>query len=113
MARFLVDANLPKKFKFWSGEEFWHVADFDSKWPDSKVWDFARANNLTIITKDADFSDRIIAVAPPPKVIHLKTGNMRLQNFHDFISKNWEEIKLFSQTHKLVNVYMDRITAIK
>src|SRR5690606_33980828 len=113
MTKFLIDVNLPRKFRFWSGEEYLHLVDLDQEWADSIVRNYAKVNDLVIITKDADFSDRIIAVEPPPKVIHFKTGNMRIQEFHNFISDNWDEIKIFSLTHKLVNVYIDRITAIK
>ena len=113
MAKFLVDANLPVKFRFWSGVDFLHVAAIDPTWSDSQVWKYSELNDLTIITKDADFSARIIAVSPPPRVIHFKTGNLRLKDFHDFIAKHWNEIRRYSETHKLVNVYADKITGIK
>ena len=113
MVKFLIDVNLPKKFRFWSGEEYLHLIDVNSEWPDSKVWDFAKARNLTIITKDTDFSQRIIAIEPPPKVIHFRTGNIKIQDFHNFISRHWDEILNYNVNHKLVNVYVDKITAIK
>ena len=72
MVKFLIDVNLPKKFTFWSGENFLHVYDLNDEWSDSKIWEYARLRNLSIITKDADFSDRIIISSPPPKVIHFK-----------------------------------------
>ena len=77
MVKFLIDVNLPKKITFWSGENFLHVFDLNDEWSDSKIWEYAGLHNLSIITKDADFSDRIIISSSPPEVIHFKTGNMK------------------------------------
>lgn len=79
---------------------------------DSEVWQLARENGMTIISKDADFSNRIIVSEPPPKVIHIKTGNMRLGEFRDFAEKLWPEIQQMSERFKLVNVFNDRIEGI-
>lgn len=112
MKRFLIDANLPFKINAWQGESFWFVADINEEWTDSEIWDYARKNNHTIVTKDADFSHRIIVSKPPPKIIHIRVGNMRLREFEVFININWKAIKFASATHKLVNVYEDRIEMI-
>lgn len=63
----------------------------------------------TIVSKDYDFSYRMIVSQPPPKVNHLRVGNMRLRAFAEFIDQNWKVIRAASDTHKLVNVYRDRI----
>jgi len=42
---------------------------------DRIVWDFAKANNFTIVSKDSDFSDRVMVEGPPPKVIAVSLGN--------------------------------------
>lgn len=112
MVECLIDVNLPKKIKIWSGKKFIHVFDLNDEWPDSKIWEYAKTNHLTIVTKDADFSDRIIVSEPPPKVVHMKIGNMRMREFHDFVSKYWKEIATASQDHKLINVYRNKIIAI-
>ena len=72
MKRFLIDVNLPYYFSLWNNEEFIHQKDIDDEWTDEKIWNYARQNNLTIITKDSDFSHRIILNSPPPKVIHIR-----------------------------------------
>lgn len=113
MTKFLVDVNLPRKFKFWAGENFLHVFDLNDEWPDSRIWEYARFHKLTIITKDADFSNRIISTQPPPKVIHFRTGNMKLDEFHNFISHNWIDILELHRKNKLVNVYKDKLIAIE
>jgi predicted nuclease of predicted toxin-antitoxin system len=112
MAKFLIDANLPYYFSIWHGSEYIHQFDLGDEWPDIKIWKYAKAKNLTIVTKDADFSSRIINQAPPPKVIHLKIGNMKLQELYSFIDNNWDVITKLSKKHKLLTVFQDRIETI-
>ena len=40
--------------------------------PDAKVWEYAKTNDLSIVTADADFYDLSVALGPPPKVIWLR-----------------------------------------
>lgn len=112
MKRFLIDANLPGNISAWTGEKFWHVTDLDDEWKDSEIWEYARKNDHTIVTKDADFSQRIIVSEPPPRIIHLRIGNMRLRDLARFVDANWDLIRKASAKHKLVNVYKDRIETI-
>ncbi len=60
MIEFVVDANLPYYFSLWNSGRFIHVKDLNDEWTDGEIWDYATKNNLTIITKDSDFSSRII-----------------------------------------------------
>ncbi|HRI02649.1 MAG TPA: DUF5615 family PIN-like protein [Pyrinomonadaceae bacterium] len=113
MKRFLIDVNLPFRVPVWQGEKFWFVGDIDEEWSDSEIWDYARKNDCTIVTKDADFSNRIILSQPPPRIVHLRIGNMRLRDFIKFIEDNWKSIRAASANHKLVNVYLDRIESIE
>jgi len=113
MIGFLIDANLPYKFHLWNNENFIHVKDIDDEWTDSQIWVYAKINRLTIVSKDTDFSNRIILVDPPPKVIHIKVGNMRMKDFHQFMVSNWEKIVRLSESHKLVNVHRGSISGIK
>ncbi len=80
MARFLIDANLPYRFALWQGENYAHVFDIGDDLPDSAIWQYARDRDLVIVSKDADFSDRIILTEPPPRVVHLRVGNMRMRD---------------------------------
>lgn len=112
MKEFLIDVNLPYKFRLWHDQRYFHVREINDEWSDSQIWQYAKENSLTIITKDVDFSNRIIASEPPPKVIHLKIGNMKLSEFRQFIKSNWEEVIQMSTNHKLVDVYNDRIIGI-
>jgi predicted nuclease of predicted toxin-antitoxin system len=112
MVRFLIDANLPINCPPWSGYEFNHVVYLNPKLSDSEIWEYALENKLTIISKDADFSNRVLFSEPPPKVIHIKCGNMRLYQFNRFMESNWSQILELIASHKLVNVYINKLEAI-
>jgi predicted nuclease of predicted toxin-antitoxin system len=72
MPKFLIDVNLPAKFSLWHNEDFIFVKDIDPFLQDSHIWEFAKENNLIIVTKDRDFYDRVLLSSPPPKVIHVR-----------------------------------------
>lgn len=112
MAKYLIDANLPYYFSLWNNPDYIHVNDLNDAWSDEKIWDYAKEHNLVIITKDADFSIKVLYLGAPPKVIHLRFGNLKIADFHKAISKNWETIKKHIQAYTLINVYLDRIELI-
>jgi len=67
---------------------------------------------LVIIRKDADFSDRIITNSPPPRVVHLRFGNLRRNEYHALLARVWPQIETLLKSHKLVIVYADRLEGI-
>ena len=87
--------------------------DIDPKAKDEQIWEYAKQHNLTIITKDSDFFNRILVSFPPPKVIHIKFGNLKMNEFHSLISNNWQEILELSKVNKLVNVYKESLEGIE
>lgn len=109
---FLIDANLPYRFELWHGPAFTHVFDLDDTWTDGRIWSHARENNLVTVSKDADFSDRIILAEPPPRVIHVRVGNMKMREFHGFISQVWPQAAALVESHKLVIVHTRTIDCI-
>jgi len=112
MPRFLIDVNLPYWFALWNNSDYVHLRDIDETWSDDKVWDYASANNLVIITKDADFSIKLLYYGPPPKVIHIRFGNLKIKAFHERITAIWDEVVLLIEKNDMVNIYADRIEAI-
>lgn len=113
MPRFLVDVNLPRLFSQWNSADYVHQHDHDPSKHDSAIWEYAREEDLTIITKDSDFSSRILLSSPPPKVIHVRLGNMDMRAFHAAIAKCWPEVLAMNETHKLVIVHTDRIEGVR
>lgn len=85
MSKYLIDANLPRRVAVWSGNDFEFVTDINDEWTDSQIWEYGKLNDITIVTKDADFSHRIILAEPPPRIIHTRIGNMRLHELRSFL----------------------------
>jgi predicted nuclease of predicted toxin-antitoxin system len=113
MAKYLIDANLPYYISLWNSTEYVHLNDLGNKWTDEEVWNYAVEQGLTIVTKDSDFSNRILLKNPPPRIIHIRFGNMRIKEFREKLLAVWNDVCELSQTHKLVNVFNDRIEAIQ
>ncbi len=112
MEQFLVDVNLPYYFNLWNNENFIHQADISNTATDEEIWNYAKTHNLTIITKDSDFSNRIMFTEPPPKIIHIKIGNMKIKDLHNFLNSVWEDVLNMNKSFKLVNVFTDRLEGI-
>jgi len=112
MPKYLIDVNLPYYFSLWNTPDFIHQRDIDDTWTDDRIWQYAKANNLIIITKDKDFSIKQFTSGAPPKVIHIKLGNLRLNVFFQLISSCWNDVEALIETHNLVNVYQNKLEAI-
>lgn len=112
MPQYPVDANLPRWFNQWNTPDYIHQHDLDPARQDHEIWAYAKAENLTIISKDSDFSSRILLSTPPPKVVHIRLGNMDMRHFHEAIARCWNEVLGMSASHKLVIVHADRIEGI-
>jgi predicted nuclease of predicted toxin-antitoxin system len=113
VARYLIDANLPRWFSLWSAGDCEFVHDLGADWSDSAIWDYAAANGLTIVSKDADFSDRaLVADDARPKVIHMRVGNLKIEQLHQYLTAVWPDVCRASEASRLVQVYRDRIETI-
>jgi predicted nuclease of predicted toxin-antitoxin system len=42
---------------------------------DAEIWEYAKTNGFTIVSKDLDFEERSILLGAPPKIILLRTSN--------------------------------------
>ena len=50
---------------------------------------------------------------PPPKVIHIQFGNLKMKPFFGVMNSIWQQILEMNSGHKLVNVFIDRIEGIE
>lgn len=112
MKGFILDENLPARLLFSPSLPIIPLKTVGVSPTDSQLWDFARKEKLVIVSKDADFSDRIIAQSPPPWVVHLRFGNLRRKDFHELLKRVWPQIESLLKDHKLINVYADRLEGI-
>ena len=111
MKGFLLDENLPTRLTFAPSLPVNRARDFGGNPTDSELWDLAKANQWVIITKDTDFSNRILVSTSPPWIVHLRFGNMRRREFHRFFASVWPQVESLLPAHKLVCVYTDRLEA--
>lgn len=52
---------------------------------DMQVWQYAKINNFTILTKDSDFNDLAIYKGIPPKIIWIKVGNCKISEIENLL----------------------------
>ena len=111
MSNYLIDENLPKDI--WAGVCVIHVTDLGDRKTDTEIWDYAKAQGLVIVTKDTDFYDRILLEGEPPKVVWIRTGNMRRKQFETIIFNVWKDVEKHLCKYALIEVYEDYIEGIK
>jgi predicted nuclease of predicted toxin-antitoxin system len=110
---YLLDENLPHRLKFTPSLPVTHATDLAASPTDTLLWEHARQHRLAIVSKDADFSDRIMLSAPPPWIVRLAFGNLRLRDYHAVLAKVWPRIEALLPAHKLLIVHADQIEAVK
>ena len=109
----LFDENVPRNVTFIPVLPVSHARDLGASASDTAIWRHARNNELAIVSKDADFSHRMMIATPPPWVVHLRFGNLRRRDFHALLIRLWSQIEALLPAHKLVNVYADRIETVR
>jgi len=112
MTHFLIDANLPYYIGIWHNRNYVYVQDIDPAWSDTEIWHYALTHNFVIVTKDADFSDRVLLSESPPRVVHIRVGNLRLKEFRNTIINLWPRVEDLIEEAQLVQVFCDRVEAI-
>ena len=112
MKGLLIDENLPLPTALPTALPITHSRQLGNQPSDTAIWDHALANDLLILTKDSDFVQRITMQGPPPRVVHLRVGNMRRSVFITWLYKQWPRIESASAANKLVNVYIDHMELV-
>lgn len=112
MKGFLFDENLPARLTFRTNLPMLSSTLLGPSASDSQAWEHARREEPVIVTKDADFSGRIILASPPPWVVHLRFGNLRRREFHALRARVWPQVETLLKSHKLVNVHADRVEGV-
>ena len=62
---------------------------------DPIVWNYAKDNDLMIVSKDADMHDLSLVLGNPPKVIWLRLGNCSTLQVENLLCREFSTIKLF------------------
>ena len=109
----ILDENLPGNLSLHTSLPIQHTSALGKSPSDSLIWQHAREHDLVIVTKDADFSDRMILSSPPPRVVHLRIGNMRIRDLREFVASAWPQVEALLHNHKLLNVDHDSIDVVE
>jgi predicted nuclease of predicted toxin-antitoxin system len=69
---------------------------------DEDIWNYAKQNDFTIISKDKDFYQRALLYGSPPKFIWLRLGNCRRDELVGLIRRHEAEILAFETSNESV-----------
>ena len=74
---------------------------------DEAIWVYAKLNNVTIISKDADFAERSLLFGFPPFVVWIRKGNCTTSEIKNTLIDNYELISNFASASKtgFLNLY--------
>ncbi len=68
--------------------------------PDRQIWEFAKKFDYIIVTQDSDFNDLTSLYGFPPKIIWIRTGNIKTQAIINILMDNSQEIGAFIESNK-------------
>lgn len=63
--------------------------------PDEGIWEYAQANDLTIVSKDTDFMQMSFLRGAPPKIICIRRGNCSTAEVETILKENRDAIVEF------------------
>jgi predicted nuclease of predicted toxin-antitoxin system len=63
---------------------------------DTQIWEYAKANGFTIVSKDSDFQARSLLRGHPPKFIWLRVGNCPVSTIENLLRKQSAAIHTFN-----------------
>ncbi|MGL4553880.1 MAG: DUF5615 family PIN-like protein [Gemmataceae bacterium] len=62
---------------------------------DERVWEYAKVNGLTVVSKDEDYSHLSVMRGSPPKVLWLLTGNCKTARVEELLRARVGDILAF------------------
>ena len=107
--RFLVDANLPRKFSWFNTPDFSFAHDWGDAFPDKAIWDYAIKNDLVILTRDSDYFHWVIQAKIAPKVVYFKLQQYGRKELEEYFSLYWGQIRELIKTNRMVIATIDTL----
>lgn len=108
MITYLIDENMPF-LPFWNKERFVHVTDIPAIHFDTDIWNYALNNGLIIITKDSDFYNRYLSSQKNPKVVWIRTGNLKKKQFIQLVQNVWNDVEEMLLENSFIIINEDKI----
>lgn len=97
--KLLLDQNLSPKLvahlaDSYSGSAHVHELGL-SEVTDSELWEYARENGFTLVSKDSDFADLSVVSGLPPKFVWIRRGNCTTAQIVALFDKSESELQAF------------------
>lgn len=67
---------------------------------DRQIWEYARREGFTIVSKDTDFRERSYVEGAPPKVVWLDVGNAGTQAIEGLLRREHDRIERFGESEE-------------
>jgi predicted nuclease of predicted toxin-antitoxin system len=113
--RFLVDAQLPRRFCMWlseAGYDAAHTLDLPrgNRTTDNEVLELAEREQRVVVTKDDDFVQSFLIAGRPAKLLLVSTGNIANSALENIVRGHIAEIAEAFDTAAFVELGRDALT---
>jgi predicted nuclease of predicted toxin-antitoxin system len=102
--KLLFDQNLPPRLSKTLEDIFpnsLHVREIGFvEATDTEIWNYAKENDFTIVSKDTDFQQRSLLLGHPPKIVWLRVGNCPVKTVEVLLRKHSISIHTFALDEK-------------
>lgn len=112
MSRYLLDENLPATLAPLLGGDCLHAAT-SGRATDNELWLLARQERRIVLTKDADFFEKLLLEGPPPQVVWFRIVNLRRAQLEEIVVKIWPAVTTLLATCDLVEVHQNKLEGLR
>jgi len=111
--KFLIDAQLPRRFAVWlteAGHDALHTLDMPLKnrTPDKDVVARAMQDGRVVVSKDDDFVQAFLVNGEPPLLL-ISTGNIANAELERMVRANLAGIEAAFAAHRFVEITRDAL----
>ena len=75
---------------------------------DQIVWEYAAKHDLTIVSKDGDFSNRAFLYGAPPEVVWIRVGNCSSSDIEAVFRERRDQLEAFAGSDDAALLIIDR-----
>ncbi|MCY7332522.1 MAG: DUF5615 family PIN-like protein [Pseudanabaena sp. CAN_BIN31] len=68
---------------------------------DRQIWEYAKVNDFTIVTRDSDYNELLILLGFPPKVVWIRRGNCSTNEIENILRAHYTDIQNLTNTEFL------------
>jgi len=114
--KLLFDENLSPRLASLLAEVFpgsTHVFDCGlGSSADEEIWEYAKANGFTIVSRDSDFQERSILRGSPPKLIWVRTSNSSSKEIASLLRSALPALLAFVENEEDTCLILSRLSGV-